>query len=547
MILDRRNAHIVEEINEYMDQAFDILITLETLEPSFPLIGMCRTILCLDECLGESIRLKVTRSDTQKIESLNTKQILDRRYVGKKLSKIVSWLRNRYNDFTLDSEPSSSQHSYCKDTEWNIPCQSVTLLGERGLLLPVCSPLNRLFKRSNVYIVTGGLTGLGWEITRFLAEMGAGIIVSLSRRDVSVDKAREIEIEENKSGCKIFCVKCDVTSLNSVQTSMKEIQQKTMGNAIKGVFHGAGILNGHMLMNLDEKSLDEVLKPKVIGTLNMHIATRDMNLDFFVVQSSVNAIIGSPGQNSYGAANAFLDTFMEWRRQNGLPGQAINWGSLAVGMAARPEFVANFEKRGFNLLSVSEIRTCFQEALLQNSTGVIYANINWDTFAKDYTGPYQVRARLQMSVLFEEVTSTFKGFANDDSFQISFDIEALVAAGEEGQRFAIRQMLNIVARRVIGGYVGEVVHTSTLTELSFDSMSTVTFISIVQDITTYKIPPGFMGDTSHTLEDVENLLFDNIFKIVSNEISDEERPVSLPDKMKILKIEYPDIFTPLQT
>ena len=74
--------------------------------------------------------------------------------------------------------------------------------------------------------------------------------------------------------------------------------------------------------------------PKVYGAWNLHTATADQPLDWFCSFSSAAALVGSPGQGAYAAANSWLDAFTLWRRAQGLPAIAIAWGAWAkIGRA----------------------------------------------------------------------------------------------------------------------------------------------------------------------------------------------------------------------
>lgn len=89
----------------------------------------------------------------------------------------------------------------------------------------------------------------------------------------------------------------------------------------------------------------KVIGCKVQGAQNLHNVLAGHELDFFVALSSVAGVVGNRGQAAYAAANVFLDSFMAWRRAQGLPGVSIdlaaisNVGYLADGSDARREEV----------------------------------------------------------------------------------------------------------------------------------------------------------------------------------------------------------------
>ncbi|MFY0578801.1 KR domain-containing protein [Cystobacter fuscus] len=105
---------------------------------------------------------------------------------------------------------------------------------------------------------------------------------------------------------------------------------------LRGVLHCAGVLDDGILEQQELSRFREVLTPKIQGAWNLHALTRDEPLDFFVLYSSMSALLGMPGQGNYAAANAAMDALAHHRRQQGLPALSVNWGPFSeVGRPRR--------------------------------------------------------------------------------------------------------------------------------------------------------------------------------------------------------------------
>ena len=106
------------------------------------------------------------------------------------------------------------------------------------------------------------------------------------------------------------------------------------GLPVRGVLHAAAVVEDATLTNITDELIDRDWAPKVYGAWNLHQATADQPLDWFCSFSSAAALVGSPGQGAYAAANSWLDAFTHWRRAQGLPATAIAWGAWAeIGRA----------------------------------------------------------------------------------------------------------------------------------------------------------------------------------------------------------------------
>jgi acyl carrier protein len=101
---------------------------------------------------------------------------------------------------------------------------------------------------------------------------------------------------------------------------------------LKGVLHAAAILDDCIVVTLTAEKFFRPLEAKLFGAWYLHQHARD--LDFFVAYSSAAALLGTVGQASYVAANAFLGALATWRARAGQPGTSIDWGAFDVGFAA---------------------------------------------------------------------------------------------------------------------------------------------------------------------------------------------------------------------
>ena len=187
-------------------------------------------------------------------------------------------------------------------------------------------------RSDGAYVITGGLTGLGLTTAKWLAEQGARSIVLFGRRAPSADALAKIS-EIESSGTIVRVAQVDVGDVTALAALLSDVRE-TMG-PIRGILHAAGILDDGMLSEQTPERFSRVMAPKVRGGWALHELTARDPLDFFVLFSSGAALLGSPGQSNYAAANGFLDGLAAYRHARGLPALSINWGSWAeVGMAA---------------------------------------------------------------------------------------------------------------------------------------------------------------------------------------------------------------------
>lgn len=182
-------------------------------------------------------------------------------------------------------------------------------------------------------LITGGLGALGLRIANWLwQEHRVGHLLLIGRRAPGGGASEEIARLEQQ-GAKITIARVDVTDLVAIREIVAIIPDDM---PLRGVVHAAGVLDDGVLAEQSDARFSQVFAPKMRGAWNLHVATREMPLDFFVLFSSIASLFGSAGQSNYAAANAFLDALAYGRRAAGLPALSLNWGPWAEGgMATR--------------------------------------------------------------------------------------------------------------------------------------------------------------------------------------------------------------------
>ena len=228
------------------------------------------------------------------------------------------------------------------------------------------------------YLVTGGLGGFGLATARWLVEQGARHLALMGRHGAASDEAQQgvRELEEAVVQVSVICG--DVSRPEDVGRALKEIERSMP--PLKGVIHGAMVLDDGLLVNLTPERWHRVVAPKAVGALNLHQATRHLPLDFFVCYSSLSTMFGIAGQSNYCAANAFMDSLTHHRRTCGLPGLSIHWGYLGeVGYVSKNEKISErFESWGVNGVPPRQALALFARLLHYNVHQAGIMNVDWD-------------------------------------------------------------------------------------------------------------------------------------------------------------------------
>ena len=208
-----------------------------------------------------------------------------------------------------------------------------------------------LAREGGVYLITGGLGGIGLKAAEYMAGKQR-IKLALTRRSPFPEKAewdewlalhgesdpssriiRRLKVIED-SGSEVAVICADVTDREAMRRAVQGIERDLGG--ISGVIHAAGIADNGPVADKTAEAAQKVLAPKVYGTLVLDDLFRDKALGYMVLFSSSSAVFGNAGFVDYCAANTFLDSYAQHRSSAGEAYTvAIGWDEWdEVGMAA---------------------------------------------------------------------------------------------------------------------------------------------------------------------------------------------------------------------
>ncbi|MCP5007027.1 MAG: SDR family NAD(P)-dependent oxidoreductase, partial [Planctomycetes bacterium] len=199
------------------------------------------------------------------------------------------------------------------------------------------------FKDRGVYLITGGLGGLGVLFAREILSESKDAKIILTGRSELTSQRQSVLKDLQALGGEVDYHQVDVSDLEQVNSLVESIEGRY--GKLDGIIHSAGVILDNFILKKSEKEFRQVLLPKVAGTVNLDKATRGIALDFFILFSSGAGAMGNIGQADYATANAFLDRFAAYRSQlvdsNDRKGQtlSINWplwreGGMGVDVAS---------------------------------------------------------------------------------------------------------------------------------------------------------------------------------------------------------------------
>jgi NADPH:quinone reductase-like Zn-dependent oxidoreductase/acyl carrier protein len=233
-------------------------------------------------------------------------------------------------------------------------------------------------REAGTVLVTGGTGMLGGLVAGHLAATGrAGALVLASRSGPAAPQLADLAADLAGKGAAVQVTACDVADRAALAALLARIPA---ARPLTAVMHAAGVLDDGVTESLTPARVEAVLRPKADAAWHLHELTAGLDLQAFVLFSSVAATVGAPGQGSYVAANTFLDALASHRRAAGLPALSLAWGAwvhrAGIGRNLGENQLSRISRSGMAELSAEEGLALLDAALNRDEALLVPARID---------------------------------------------------------------------------------------------------------------------------------------------------------------------------
>lgn len=251
--------------------------------------------------------------------------------------------------------------------------------------------------RDASYLVTGGTGALGLRVAEWMAARGAGQLLLVARHAPGTEARRRID-RLAAAGTPVAVLAADVADARAMAGALRRAAETLP--PVRGIVHAAGVLDDGVLEQQTPERIRAVLAPKAAGARTLHRLTAADPPGFFVCFSSVAAVLGSPAQAGYAAANTALDGFAHALRARGSRATSIAWGvwgdgpggeaPAASGMSAAltEHRRAGLEAMGMGVLDPERAIRALEWALAHDVTQLCVLPFDWARLARADGTPF---------------------------------------------------------------------------------------------------------------------------------------------------------------
>ncbi|MER5808620.1 type I polyketide synthase [Streptomyces sp. NPDC002033] len=346
-------------------------------------------------------------------------------------------------------------------------------------------------------LVTGGTGALGAQVARRLAGRGAAHLLLLSRRGPDAPGAADLRTELEAAGARVSVVACDTADRTALAAVLADVPPEL---PLTAVVHTAAALDDAMVDALDTDRIDGVLRAKAATARHLHELTRDLDLDAFVLFSSLAGVLGGIGQGNYAPGNAYLDALALHRRSLGLRATSVAWGLWGGAGLGEGAVAQRFARRGVRAMDPELAVTALERAVARDEALTLVADVDWRRFAATRrprtAGPDTLLADLPE---LREAPATDTGTGTGEDGRTGSGLSALRARLLTATDAEQRRLVGELVRTEIAGVLG---HSSAASidperafrDLGFTSLGAVELRNALNDATGLRLPVTLLFD-----------------------------------------------------